>query len=719
MWVKSMITTRFLRSPLVLALGAGLLASPTVFAADYCDQLTIDRTPAKADSAKLSSLSSWWVKPRSHPELSDYRPASPLLLSEAEATHPVLASGDRFYTLHGGVRSADESLTTVAPTLTYQWTAEPKAYLPEGPTFGDIGAYFAPLLTFPDSELDYSVGAVSLEDGHRLWRAMPGQYGQGGAPLVMPSPEVGEKMVYSGGAEAVFAISESGAVQWCSSTGQAGGDPVADLVGSIDNHLYGINYDPITDSVIALYGTGNVVAFDRVTGQRLTNFVLPGAPAPDSSGIVVPDLFKEGGEEAMLDQFVPDGYQLPEGFSLLDSLIAAVLGGSGKVNNYYAIDPDHGHLWIAATLEDEADGTVDGLADFGALYRVDPQRNGDQMSMTIGCRIPFDGGSASTPAIKPGGDRIYTSDSFGVVLAYDRQCNPLWSLDLGEQVVGSVGVSSTDNNLYAATGKSVYRMVDEGDHGRLVWSADIASAFAGSTTLRTILEPLKAALGNLGLKAPVSFNAANMNLAGISENAIMIQAAYGLQIDPDNSLMFGPTSVAMVTIDKLNGKVLNATPAREETVSVMAIAQNGDKYISNSPLRRVFVRGLVQKLALFDGSYMADWAVPPLSGGVSRYAGVSDFDLAARDNACFAERRLAVWNATGKAGFGIGPEGLLVPLMADKALANADKALAAGEMGWLQYARVRPRLARATSELAAGDLRAAQSYLGQACSLLD
>jgi hypothetical protein len=702
---------------LMLACLAGQPMS--AWAQGFCDRIAVAHghqvIPVETGLAAIADRP---IRQQAEPRLSDYTPADVMKGSAAESTNPLLATGDRFYALHGGVRSADEVHVAAPPSLAYQWTAESNTYLPEGPSFGDDGVYFTPLFTFPSSELDYTLGSISPESGLRRWVVGPGQYGQGGGPLVLPGLS-GGKIVYGGGAEAVFAIRESGELLWCTETGLPTGDPVADLAGSTASHLYGINYQPETDTLVAIYGTGVLVGFDRGSGTRLGTFVLPGAPALDSSDIDVPDLIMSSTENAIREQFVPPGYALPEDLSLSQTLIAALLGGGGKVNNFFAADPDSQALWVAATDLDGADGTLDGISEFGALYRVDTQRQGDELTMSIHCSIPFNGGTASTPAIAPGGELVYTTDSFGKVLSFDADCQERWAVDVGEQVLGSVAVSSTDGNIYAASGRSVFRIQDLDSHGQLLWEADVSAAFDQSVLLDAI-EALDNLLHGIGISLPITLRANNLDIATITENAILMQASIGIHLDPDNILAQGPLAMAVVALDKVDGAVLNASPAREETVSVMAASQQGEVYLAHSPIRRPFIRGLALQVALQDSNLVIDALAPPLIGGVSRYALTHNFDLAARDNACFAERRLRVWNASGlgPSSMANAPEGRLLPRMLDQALAQLYSAYQTDEVSLLEYAISTGELQQAKSLLERGSLLSAEDKIAPVCARL-
>ncbi len=109
---------------------------PPIDADGYCAQMRVSEEPAE-DSviADVAGIAQTLVLRRDDPPLTAYRPAGVAARSMVEATHPVLMPNDRFYTLHGGVRSADEVDVAYPPVFEHVWTAEPRLFLPEGQVF--------------------------------------------------------------------------------------------------------------------------------------------------------------------------------------------------------------------------------------------------------------------------------------------------------------------------------------------------------------------------------------------------------------------------------------------------------------------------------------------------------------------------------------------------------------------------------------------------------
>ena len=82
--------------------------------------------------------------------------------------------------------------------------------------------------------------------------------------------------------------------------------------------------------------------------------------------------------------------------------------------------PVTGCMWISATASDGADGRRDGIANFGALYGVDLNRErSGSIALKITCRAQFDGGSATTPGLRAASMRVYTADADGRVKPAD------------------------------------------------------------------------------------------------------------------------------------------------------------------------------------------------------------------------------------------------------------------------------------------------------------
>ena len=127
--------------------------------------------------------------------------------------------------------------------------------------------------------------------------------------------------------------------------------------------------------------------------------------------------------EADLGQFI----DTPPGQG--GSNVGILLGDGVEVANYFSVDPATSRLWVVATAPDGDDGTVDGVSEFGALYALELDPNGGLYDVIELCRKTFSGGSASTPALRADGSRVYVADAADQLFAIDESCNEVWSLN--------------------------------------------------------------------------------------------------------------------------------------------------------------------------------------------------------------------------------------------------------------------------------------------------
>lgn len=643
--------------------------------------------------------------------------------SQAIQNSEVIPRGDGFATIHGNVINNDQVDLIIPGNLDLQWTVEDNLYQPEGVTAGEHGYYGTHVFPVSGTDIDFSMIALDQDSGARKWVVRPGQIGQGGTPLILNDPESGAKVVYSGGLRGIFSLNEDGRVNWCTNTGFGiDSDATSDFDTHIKRRLWGLNYHQPTDSVIAVYGDGTVLAFSRETGNLRARTRIDGDPSVDSTGLDLPAPILEGAEKAIRRQFLPEGATVPDDAEIYQTIVAVALGGGMVVSNYYATDPDSDRIWIAATLPDGADGQEDGEARFGALHSITLQEQDDEYRFGEDCAVPFEGGSASTPAVLPGGERIYTSDNDGHALAFNRQCELIWSVDVGDQILGSLAVSPYDGYVYAATGSGVFQIIDKGSTGELGWSADLDSVFLGGPLLLSIAERLTNALAAVGLEAPVELQASNIQIASLSENALVLMAGLGVQMDPDRSEVFAPLVMSVTTIDRMSGDVINSTSAREESIAVIGVDNDGSVLIGNSPLRRAGLVGITEVVG--DGllSTALSDLIPPLTGGVSKYAPASHYDHAARDAVCYSARKVLVWELNqGKAGYpwSQSPEATAFAALTEQAQGLLGQALAAGELPESTYSEARFAITDAQHQVALGEYRKGYSLLSEACQALD
>jgi hypothetical protein len=508
------------------------------------------------------------------------------------STHPVLPDTLAFRTIHADTGNSDAVSLAYAPRFEQGWIAETHFFIPEGPSFDDAGnLYFSPIYPHEDVRL------VSLDSqtGARRWAITGAGPGVGGAPLILNDPEQGGQVVYSGDYESIIAVSTDGTRLWETTTGLQLASS-----GQQSVHHFGINYHPQTDSLIAAMSDGHLVVLDRTSGtSRLLPFSLPGSRAIDNATqSQMPDLIAKK-LDAMLAPFL--NFDAGTGFS---DFINALLGGGNEIANYFSIDAHTGTIWVAATAPDEADGTQDGFSELGALYglSLEVDANG-QGRIETRCSRFIEGGSASTPALRADGQRIYFGDAKGNLLAVGPDCELLWQAEIGSQIVGSIGVSADNHELYAATAETLVQIIDEGDRGVIRWQADLEAAF----------EPL-----GLGL------HAMNLNLAGIGANGVMVHVGAGYRIQGIGM----PLIMGVALLDRSNGAIRYAAQGAEETVSVMSSGPDGALYLAHSPVRHAIIKTLLPK------------QTSEMIGGIGKYQPIALHYLA-HDASCAAADRLA------------------------------------------------------------------------------
>lgn len=506
----------------------------------------------------------------------------------------LLPSDASWRNLHGNGRSSDEVTRAIAPQTEIAWEAEGATYNPTGPVFDDAGnLYFSPMLPAEDVVL------ISLDpaDGSRRWAiagsgdAPPG----GSAPMVLEDPDhPGEQLIYLALYDRALAVEADGDIVWDVPTGLTlSGDVFSDFV-------LGLNYIPSIDALALVTLDGFVVLLDRASGAQLqsTPFELPGAPSVDLPASVPQALRDEAELElAHIADFPAGGF---------DSLLNVLLGEGAEVSNMFSVDPENSRVWLAATSPDAEDGSIDGVSEFGALYRLDVVADGSGFTLSETCRASFNGGTASTPTVSADGSHVYIGDTDGKFLAIDSSdCSEVWEVDLGEQIVGSIAAASDRSELYASTLNYIFKLTDDGDEGTLVWQAAIDQVFVGLTPAQSQF---------------------NLNLVAVAANGLYFQAGAGRVLNGTPL----PVVVGIGVLDRETGEVRHFVEGAEETVAVMSTAADGALYVGNSPVRAPIAIALGD----IDG---------PVRGGVTKFAPPRS-SLVVREAACAAATRLP--NAT-------------------------------------------------------------------------
>jgi hypothetical protein len=604
----------------------------------------------------------WAQTPKAYPTpgVTAWAPVGCRGVPYVDATTP---AHNAWRNLHGDGINSDEVSHALAPLFHEAWTAEAATYNVTGPVFDSAGnLYFAPLLPYENVVL------VSLEPatGARRWvvsgtGAPPGA----SAPLVLRDPDVpGAEIVYLALYDRVLAVRTDGTVVWDVPSGLVlGGDP-------FDHGVLGTNYLPGVDAIVGLAKDGHLFAVDRRTGAPVLHapYEFPGERTPPGNPLAVPPNVVTLAENVLQTLVnVPDGG--------LQQLVSVLLGNNAKVANMFPVDPWTGRLWVAATAPDGEDGTLDGVSELGALFRLELVPNGDRYDVVEVCHRSFAGGSASSPTLSADGSRIYLGDNVGNLIAVKDDCTDAWELALGAQVFGSVVVSSDGKEIYASTQQFIAKVVDQGSSGSLVWTGTI-DPFENLETNQTNF---------------------NLNLATAAANGLAFQAGAGLVANGTTPL---PAIVGVGVLDRETGTVRSFAVGGEETVAVMSVGPDGAMYIGNSPVRRLF-------------PYVLGLSPAPIRGGITKFV-PERLDLLARDAACAAEARArnAGTNASTCADSAHADVIQLRELIA-QARAAGTLALADGDLRARQASRLERRLRRVADRLAALSPAAAPRILAR------
>lgn len=556
------------------------------------------------------------------PEPTSWTPQGPrvAVADVPAAPHPAAFS----YTVHMDTLCSDEIGLAFPPVFEFEWVAEEYAFVPEGPSFdGEGNIYFTPLW----SEEELLLVCLDPETGARKW-VVPGTSDGCGAPLVLANETAKDGTAYTifvSSYDHAMAVAQDGTVLWDMPTGLPSLD---DMVRGVSTHCFGMNYVPQWDAVVALMGDGHLVAMRREDGELLTNapFEFPGAISEPVELPPVPEPVLKRIDELLL-AFIPKAPPLIQEDPTYQ-VLQVLLGGDAKTANFFSVDPNTGRMFVAGTAPDEVDCVdagvgdcgPDGISEYGALYVADLVDSGKgDLVVELAGHYYFEGGSGSTPALRADGQRVYFGDSVGNLICLDRDCNPVWAIDTGEQIFGSVAVASDNHEIYASNIYDIVKVVDHGPCAEIAWRSQIDAY----DTRPGMLE-------------------FNLLLAAVGANGLMMQAGAGPMLeepqDEEAKLSLSrmvrdvplPMKLGVGLVDRQTGKLRYFAEGLEESISVVCIGPDGGVYLGHSPIRRAIA------LALY-GDFL-----PPLVGGIGKYA-VRRPDLLVREAVCAAADR--AWNA--------------------------------------------------------------------------
>ncbi|MFT5098064.1 MAG: outer membrane protein assembly factor BamB [Candidatus Azotimanducaceae bacterium] len=531
------------------------------------------------------------------PEKTQWKPVG--ARTAGNYSYDIIPEPDTFNAIHVGVVNSDSVWGVAAPMFELDWVAEPAYFVGNGPLFDNEGnLYFSPQFYHGERMLLVSLDA---ETGERRW-AIPAEddMHSSSPAFILNDPEnPGSQIIYVIGYGRAMALRPDGSEIWRTATGLS--LPPLDPGRSAGSKVHSFNYHPATDSLVTVSKAGELFAFDRKTGELVAPIgQVPGAPAVSGNGTKIPGFIVNKVDPLMDKAFG----KTAAGLSLFSSAVSYIYGGGGIVTNYFSVDPDTSRIYIAATAEDAEDGTEDGRSEIGAIYLLDLVKNSDEgsegLEFQILNRATFQGGTGSTPALSADGHRIYVSDNDGHVIALDSELNEVWRVDVEEPLVGSITVSPDNNELYAVTRKDVIQLVDNGDNGTRMWTAEL-TGFDGYANVD---------------------EQTNALTATVTANGVVIGIGGGKSLFGANLMLH----IGMGLLDRETGKLRYFAEGREDSLAMSTVARDGSIYVAHSPLRRAVGKAMYPELT-------AD-----ITGGIARYKPIR-LDLLARDAICAAEAR--------------------------------------------------------------------------------
>lgn len=572
----------------------------------------------------LVSIVYHYVSSIAHPRLRFFPPPPVTLWKpigrrhvamEPHANYSIVPFPDKFHTFHGNLHNDDSVWTVAAPMFELDWVAEPDMFIVEGPTFDNYdNLYFTPL----NPTEDVSLVCLDTTTGRRKW-TLPGRGPSWGAPLVLNDPTDplnhrriggGRQIIYHSTDKDSYAIkADSGDILWHTTPNFQSIRPR----GSKENHQWGLNYHPTSDTIIGVLMNGEVFALDRTTGKPVTTtFQLPCSPAMPSTSAQPPRWLVDRGNRETDLSFG----KLPSGESIYESILEVIFGSDACVSNFFAIDQNTGNIFIAATAPDAHDGTRDGISEFGALYCLTlvevPTDSHDypyyypyRYRFHLKNTTSFHGGTGTTPSMSANGKVIYISDDEGTVFAIDsNNFETLWSVNVGEQVAASLAISADNHEIYVITETNIIKIKEQYHLGMdlphsaiIVWYATL-DAYPDFININTLTPTITA-------------------------NGIAISMAAAITVNGKTL----PINNGMGLLDRETGKLRYYAEGRDDSIAATAVDRRGALYHAHSPIRRAATRAIFGDL------------VKPLVGGIARYKPIHA-ELLVRDAVCAASARI-------------------------------------------------------------------------------
>ena len=607
------------------------------------------------------------------PEKTGWAPSGPRIAASSQSE--VIPEPTKFNAIHVDVANSDNLWIAAAPMFELDWVAETDYFIGNGPLFDKAGnLYFSPQFYHGERVVLVSLDA---QTGERRWVIPASEQLKASSPVfILNDPEnPGKEILYLIGFDRLMAITTDGSVIWSRPTGVT---PATDDFGERQYERFlSFNYHAASDSLIALTQAGAMVAYDRRTGEPVSDVTqIPGSPAISSKGTKVPSFVLDRVDPLMDEAFG----KTERGQSIFSAATNYVFGGGKTVTNFFSIDPVSSRIFVAATAPDEEDGAADGRSALGAIYTLELVDTGnDSLEFQIIDRMTFPGGTGSTPALSADGQRVYVSDNDGNVIALDSRLNVVWRFNVGEPLVGSITVAPDNHELYAVTSNDVIQLIDEGSEGRLGWTAEL-NGFDGYANVDTQSNALTATL---------------------TANGVVVMIGGGKSVLGKTLMLH----VGMGLLDRGTGKLRYFAEGREDSLAMSVVGPDGSLYVGHSPLRRAVGKAFYPNLT------------DDLTGGVARFKPIRR-DLLVRDAVCAAEARAdnAITLDPQIHANAIGADLRQIHVLVEQALSTLPISVDEGDLSEEISDRIRRMLKSSDNSLRSGDLYTAIQELSAACS---
>lgn len=416
----------------------------------------------------------------------------------------------------------------------------------------------------PDGRILYvttgkSAGHANLHafdvDGKLLWQSEPWQDPERGIDpcAVLSSPIVDvEGDVYVGDCNQLFAYHANGELKWV--------EPLPPLQQGDWNASKSLPINALTTAVFTNEGEllgvtnfGDVVVFDRATGQRLNRPMrLPGHLPPPTAMKLARSMFGDG----LLDPQIREwAWQL-------------LMGGRMRSANTPAVEHRSGRIFVAATSRTVGRGALFGLdvihhqraAGTGEFRDgVTSDFDGPEVEVRIAFATDMGPGSGSSPALSPEGDRVYVTDEKGILYAIDARTGRSLGAVPTKATSAAVAVAANGDILALQAGGPTLIAVTR--KGRVRWQSDLRE-------LTRAALPASRMLGE-----PVALGNGNPTIVG---DEVLVPVAYGYETQSFGRRIPWPVRSFLVAVDLSTGRGRrNVVPLADDSTGITAVLPDG------------------------------------------------------------------------------------------------------------------------------------------------